>query len=129
LHKAQCGIYEEDQIAPVPLEMRPKYFLQNSNQSKRLVRIVPKLRQRVSFHRLNFMAPDYHIKDRFEVIFLRNVLIYFEKSIQEEVVNKVCRYLSPGGYLFVSHSESLTGLEVPVNRVGTSVYRLPMSDS
>jgi chemotaxis protein methyltransferase CheR len=127
LQKAQRGIYTEEQIAPVPLEMRTKYLLQNNNQAERLVRIVPKLRQAVSFHQLNFMTPNYYIKDSFDIIFLRNVLIYFDKNIQEAVVNKVCRQLNPGGYLFVGHSESLSGLEVSVSRVGTSIYRLPMS--
>ena len=129
LQKARCGIYTEEQIAPVPFEMRTKYLLQNNGESERLVRIVPKLRQKVSFHELNFMTPEYHIKDRFDIIFLRNVLIYFDKNIQEAVVNKVCRYLTPGGYLFVSHSESLSGFQIPVNRVGTSIYRLPTSDN
>ena len=129
LQKAKRGIYTEEQIAPVPVEMRTKYLLQNTNRSERLVRVVPKLRQKVSFHQLNFMAANYDIKDSFDVIFLRNVLIYFDKNIQEAVVNKVCRYVNPGGYLFISHSESLSGLQVPVNRVGTSVYRLPASAS
>jgi chemotaxis protein methyltransferase CheR len=127
LQKAKRGIYTEEQIAPVPFEIRAKYLLQNTNQSERLVRIVPTLRQKVSFHQLNFMSPNYDIKDKFDIIFLRNVLIYFDKNIQESVVNKVCRYLSPGGFLFVSHSESLSGLNIPVNRVGTSIYRLPIS--
>lgn len=128
LQMARQGVYSEDQIAPVPLEMRSKYLAQNNNRSKRLVRIVPKLRQTVSFHQLNFMMPDYRIKDSFDIVFLRNVLIYFDKSIQEAVVNKVCRHLNPGGYLFVSHSESLSGLKVPVKGVRASIYRLPMSD-
>jgi len=126
LQMARNGVYAEDQIAPVPSEMRTKYFLKNKDQSERLVRIVPKLRQTVSFHALNFMLPDYHVKDWFDVIFLRNILIYFDKDIQEAVVTKVCRNLKPGGYLFIGHSESLSGLKVPVNRVGTSIYRLPM---
>jgi len=129
LQKARSGIYTEEQIAPIPVEMRTKYLLQNNDQPERLVRIVPKLRQKVSFHQLNFMVPNYGIKDSFDIIFLRNVLIYFDKSIQEAVVDKVCSYLNPGGYLFVSHSESLFGLKVKVNRVGTSIYRLPMSHS
>jgi chemotaxis protein methyltransferase CheR len=129
LQMAKNGVYAEDQIAPVPLEMRTKYLLQNNNRSERLVRIVPKLRQTVSFHRLNFMATDYRIKDRFDIIFLRNVLIYFEKIVQEAVVNKVCHYLNPGGYLFISHSESLSGLKVPVKSARASIYRRPMSDN
>jgi chemotaxis protein methyltransferase CheR len=129
LQMARRGVYAEAQIAPVSLEMRKKYLLYNNKKSERLVRIVPKLRQSVSFHQLNFMLPDYRVKDRFDIIFLRNVLIYFDKNVQEAVVNKVCRYLNPGGYLFVSHSESLSGLKVPVNRVGTSIYRLPIQDN
>lgn len=129
LKMAQNGVYAEDQIAPVPFEMRTKYLLQNKNRSDRQVRIVPGLRKTVSFHQLNFMMPDYHIKDRFDIIFLRNVLIYFDKSVQEAVVNKVCHYLNPGGYLFVSHSESLSGLKVSVKNVRASIYRLSMSEN
>ena len=126
LQMARNGVYAETQIAPVPFEMRRKYFLQNKNQAERQVRIVPKLRQRVSFHALNFMSNDYLVKDSFYIILLRNILIYFDKDIQEAVVTKMCRYLNPGGYLFVGHSESLSGLNVPVLRVGTSIYRLPV---
>jgi chemotaxis protein methyltransferase CheR len=127
LQKAKNGVYAEELISPVPLEMRNKYLLQSNNQSERLVRIVPKLRQTVSFHQLNFMASNYHIKDMFDIIFLRNVLIYFDKRVQETVINRICHYLNPGGYLFVSHSESLSGLKVPVKSVRASIYRLPMS--
>jgi len=129
LKMAQSGVYAEELIAPVPLEMRKRYLLQNNNQSERLVRIVPKLRQTVSFHQLNFMTSNYHIKDMFDIIFLRNVLIYFDKNVQEAVVNRVCHYLNPGGYLFVGHSESLSGLQVPVKTVRASIYRLPLSDN
>jgi len=126
LQKAYRGIYSEELIAPIPSELRRRYLLQSTSQSSRLVRIVPALRQKVSFHRLNFMAPHYRIKDRFDIIFLRNVLIYFDKPTQGAVVNKVCSHLNPGGYLFVSHSESLSELNVPVKRVHTSVFRLPV---
>lgn len=126
LKKAHCGIYPEELVAPIPIEMRRRYLLQSVNPSSRLVRIVPRLRQKVSFHRLNFMAPHYRIKDRFDIIFLRNVLIYFDRPTQEAVVNKVCSHLNPGGYLFVSHSESLSELNVPVKRVHTSILRLPI---
>jgi chemotaxis protein methyltransferase CheR len=123
LHAAQRGIYAEELIDPVPLEMRRRYLLLSTDPSKRVVRIVPALRQKVSFHRLNFMDPSYRIKDRFDVIFLRNVLIYFDRPIQEAVVNRVCSHLKPGGYLFISHSESLSEIDVPVERVHASIYR------
>jgi chemotaxis protein methyltransferase CheR len=65
------------------------------------------------------------VKDQFEVIFFRNVMIYFDKPTQEAVIRKLCRNLVPGGYLFVGHSESLAGLQIPVNPVASAVYRKP----
>lgn len=126
LQKAHSAIYSEEQVAPVSIEMRQRYLAQSRNQQRRLVRIIPALRQKVSFHRMNFMAHSYRIKDRFDIIFLRNVLIYFDRTIQNEVVNKVCSHLKSGGYLFVSHSESISELNVPVKRVHTSVHRMPL---
>lgn len=126
LQKAQRGIYTVEQVEPVPPDMRQRYLLQSKNRANRQVRIVPSLRQKISFHRLNFMAPNYRIRECFDMIFLRNVLIYFDKQTQEVVVNKVCSHLKPGGYLFVSHSESLSELNVRVKRVHTSIHRLPV---
>jgi chemotaxis protein methyltransferase CheR len=91
-----------------------------------VVRIIPALRQKITFHRLNFMDADYAVRDKFEVIFFRNVMIYFDKPTQEAVINKLCRNLKPGGYLFAGHSESLSGLDIPVMAVGSSVYRKPL---
>lgn len=124
LQKARNAIYAEEQVVPVPGEMRKRYLMRSKTEPH-LVRIVPQLRQKVCFHLLNFMAADYSIESTFDVIFLRNVLIYFDKRTQEAVVKKVCRYLEPGGYLFVGHSESLSELEVPVTRVRTSIYQRP----
>ena len=125
LGHAQRGIYEEARIEPVPLPLRRSYLLRSKDASGGLVRIVPQLRRRISFHRLNFMDADYRVKDMFEVIFFRNVMIYFDKPTQEAVINKLCRNLKPGGYLFVGHSESLAGLNIPVAAVASAVFRKP----
>lgn len=125
LQKARRGVYPECLIDPVPLALRRKYLLRKQCDSEQLIRIVPELRQKVSFYQLNFMAPDYAISDTFDIIFLRNVLIYFNRDTQEKVVNKICRYLNPGGYLFVSHAESLTDLKLPLRRVQTSIHQMP----
>jgi chemotaxis protein methyltransferase CheR len=90
------------------------------------VRVVPELRQKISFHRLNFMDDEYPVREMFEVIFFRNVMIYFSKETQEAVIGKLCRNLIPGGYLFVGHSESLTGLKIPVASIGPAIYRKPL---
>lgn len=123
LELAARGIYPAERIEPVAGPLRSKYLMRGKNPARTEVRIVPELRRRLSFHRLNFMDADYSVKDRFEVIFFRNVMIYFDKPTQEAVIGKLCRNLVPGGYLFVGHSESLAGLDIPVRCVGTAVYR------
>ena len=122
---ARSGIYQEPQILPVPPEFRKKYLRRGRNNTERLARVVPELRRKVSFHQLNFMAGDYGIKDVFDVVFFRNVMIYFDRTTQEEVINKICRNLAPGGYLFAGHSESLAGLDVPLKPLKSSVYFKP----
>lgn len=122
LQMAKEGIYSRQQIEPVPVTLRRKYFLQGKGEQP-TVRIKASLRQSVSFHVLNFMDADYCVREMFDVIFCRNVLIYFDRSTQQTVIGKLCRNLHPGGYLFVSHSESLTGLDLPLDGVGPSCFR------
>ncbi len=123
LAQARQGIDQESQIEPVPPDMRSRYLLRSRDKSKDQVRIVPELRQKVSFHRLNFMDDSYRIADMFDIIFCRNVLIYFDRPTQEAVINKICRNLVPGGYLFIGHSESLNGLDVPLSVLRTAIFR------
>jgi chemotaxis protein methyltransferase CheR len=126
LDAAKLGIYDEERIEPVPPPLRSKYLMRSKDSARAQVRIVPDLRRRISFCRLNFMDANYGVKDFFEVIFFRNVMIYFDKPTQEAVIHKLCRNLVPGGYLFVGHSESLAGLNLPVSAVGTAIYRKPL---
>lgn len=125
LEHARAGIYDEERIAPVPLALRTKYMLRSKDRARPQVRMVPDLRRRITFHRLNFMDAHYGVKDVFDVIFFRNVMIYFDKPTQEAVINKLCRNLVPGGYLFVGHSESLAGLDLPVTSIASAIYRKP----
>lgn len=126
LDLARSGIYTESQIAPVPPGLRRKYLLRSRDRADSRVRIVPALRRRLTLERLNFMDEDYGIRAVFDVIFFRNVMIYFDRPTQEAVIGRMCRNLAPGGYLFVSHSESLAGLDIPVKPVHTSVFRKPL---
>ncbi len=127
LQMAKDGIYSREQIEPVPRELRRKYLLMGKGGKHSLARVVPALRERVGFHALNFMDADYFVREMFDVIFCRNVLIYFNRPTQHAVIQKVCRNLKPGGYLFVSHSESLSGLELPLDSVGSSCFRKRVS--
>ena len=113
-------------MEPVPVPLRHKYLLRSSDPARHLVRIVPQLRAKITFHRLNFMDASYGLQDIFDFIFFRNVMIYFDKAIQEAVLTKMCRHLRPGGYLFVGHSESLAGLNIPVTFLASAVFRKPL---
>jgi chemotaxis protein methyltransferase CheR len=125
LDQARLGIYDELRLEPVRKDLRHTYFLRSKDAGQARVRVIPELRRKISFHQLNFMASDYRVKDLFDVIFFRNVMIYFDKPTQEMVIQKLCRHLAPGGYLFVGHSESLTGLNIPVQSVGSAVFQKP----
>ena len=123
LDHAARGIYAAERVDPVAATLRSKYLLRSKDSRRPEVRIVPELRRRITFHRLNFMESHYGVTQNFQVIFFRNVMIYFDKPTQEAVLNKLCRHLVRGGYLFVGHSESLTGLDIPVQCVNAAVYR------
>jgi chemotaxis protein methyltransferase CheR len=123
LQKAQLGVYEEDKIDPIPYEMRRRYLLRSRDRSLGTVRICPELRSRVAFRRLNFMDDEFDIGRQMRVIFCRNVIIYFDRKTQERLLNKFCRHLMPGGYIFLGHSETLGGLDVPLARVHSTIYR------
>lgn len=125
LESARRGIYPAERITPVAPPLRTKYLLRGRDASRGLVRIVPELRQRIRFERLNFMDATYDPGVVFDVIFFRNVMIYFDKPTQEAVIRKLCAHLRPGGWLFVGHSESLAGLSIPVECVETAIYRKP----
>ena len=111
LNAARHAVYDESQVEAIPPDLRVKYL--RRSRAAGTARVVPELRQKVSLHRLNFMDDDYRINDVFEAAFFRNVMIYFDRPTQEAVINKICRYLVPGGYLFIGHSETLAGLATP----------------
>jgi chemotaxis protein methyltransferase CheR len=126
LEHAREAVYDEARVEPVALPLRKKYLLRSRNQELHEVRIIPALRQKVNFRPLNFMDAEYPVADLYEAIFFRNVMIYFPRETQEAVIRKLCARLVPGGYLFVGHSESLTGLKIPVQPLGPAVYRKPL---
>jgi len=123
LRIGQEAIYPEDRVQPVPFEFKKKYLLRSKDRNAQLVRIVPGLRSRVNFRRLNLMQDEFGIKTRFDVIFCRNVLIYFDRKNQEALLWRLYRHLKPGGFLFLGHSETLTGMDLPLTTVMATVYQ------
>jgi chemotaxis protein methyltransferase CheR len=123
LQTAVRGIYPETAVEAVPAELRRRYLLRSRDAARGVVRIIPELRAWLRFARLNLIAPDYPVDHDFDVIFCRNVLIYFDKLTQQAVLRRLLQHLRPGGYLFLGHSESLAGLTLPVQAVGHTVFR------
>lgn len=122
LDKAVKGIYGEEKAAPIPPALRKKYLLRSRDPEQRQVRVVPELRSLVTFRRLNFMDADYGLRDGFDVIFCRNVLIYFDRPTQERLLGRFSDLLEPGRFLFLGHSETLLGLNLPLRQMAPSVY-------
>ena len=122
LSKSRNAIYAEDRVDPIPLHLKKKYLLKSRDKNKGLVRIVPQLRSMVQFRRLNFME-EFTLPEQMDIIFCRNVIIYFDKATQERLLNRFWKQLVPGGYLFLGHSETLNGLNVPLTPVASTVYR------
>lgn len=123
LHQAHRAVYTEAKVAPVPMPLRKKYLLRSKDHTAQRVRIVPALRHRVAFKRLNFLEDDYPSRHPFDIIFCRNVFIYFDRPTQEAIVNKMCAVMRPGSYLFIGHSETLNGMNLPLKQVVSTVYQ------
>jgi chemotaxis protein methyltransferase CheR len=126
LEHARKAVYRQSDITPIPMEYRKKYLLQSKESASELVRVTPALRAKVSFHQLNLMDPQYSMREMFDIVFCRNVLIYFDRNTQEAVIRKIVRHIVPGGYLFIGHSESLTGMSLPLEPAMTSAFRVPL---
>jgi chemotaxis protein methyltransferase CheR len=123
LEKASKAIYEGEKIRPVPVDFQRKYLLRSKDRSKDLYRIVPELREKLRFRRLNFMDGDFGFREPLDAIFCRNVIIYFDRPTQERLLRKFAGCLAPHGYMFMGHSETLHGLEVPFVQVAPTIYR------
>lgn len=123
LQTAHTGIYPEERTDTIPLNLKKKYLTRSREKSRSLVRICPQLRSMVSFKRINFMDNDLGIVEKMDIIFCRNVVIYFDKQTQQALMQKFYRQLRAGGYLFIGHSETLNGLDVEFKAVASTVYR------
>ncbi|MET3615662.1 chemotaxis protein methyltransferase CheR [Rhizobium aquaticum] len=120
---ARRGVYPKSMITPVEGSLRKRYVMEARDQERDEVRIHPRLRSKVGFARLNLMDEKYEIGDKTQIVFCRNVLIYFDKPTQQKVLKRLCDNLISGGFLYVGHSETITGLDLPVKQVANTVFR------
>jgi chemotaxis protein methyltransferase CheR len=123
LAQARRGIYPEARLEPVPPKWRRRFFQKGVNRCQGLVRVKPEVQKLVTFFHFNLMAASFPFQAELDIIFCRNVMIYFNKETQSEVVRKFHHCLTPGGYLFIGHSESLCNLNHRFIYVKPTIYR------
>jgi chemotaxis protein methyltransferase CheR len=122
LKVAQEGIFHKERVRSLPPWLVKKYFLNGDRNWQDYVKIKDRVKQWVQFKRLNLMEP-FHFKEPFDCIFCRNVMIYFDKKTQTDLVNRFYDCLDNGGALLIGHSESLTGIRHRFNYLRPAVYK------
>jgi len=121
LDRARAGLYGAERTACIPGDLRSRYFLRDARHPS-MLRVGPDLRRTVSFARLNLAEVPFPMSGPFDVVFCRNVMIYFDSAVRRRLLEQIHHLLRPGGYLFVGHSESLSGLAAGFKTVQASVY-------
>jgi chemotaxis protein methyltransferase CheR len=126
LSDARQAVYPAEMIAPVPAAKQARYLMHGRcEESPQKVRIVPELRRLVRFAPLNLMDRAYPFDSDFDVVMLRNVLIYFSKEDQQAVVTRLTRHLRRGGFLLLGHAESMIGSELGLRQVAPATFQVP----
>jgi chemotaxis protein methyltransferase CheR len=122
LKAAREGVYKMDRVEGLPRELLRRHFEKGMGAQDGLCRVNARIRQLVEFDRLNLLEIT-DLGRRFDVIFCRNVMIYFDRAVQQKVVSMLERHLAPNGWLLISHSESLNGIQHGLQWTAPAVYR------
>ena len=122
LARAEQGVYPADARGLGP-ELLKRYFMRGTGNNNGFIRVKPELRRLVQFRSFNLMDTHWSLGEPFDIVFCRNVMIYFDRPTQAQLVNKFYRYLKPGGYLFIGHSESLQRLDQPFKAIAPTIYQ------
>jgi chemotaxis protein methyltransferase CheR len=122
LESAIIGIYNEEKTSMFSDEYRKKYLLRGKNTYQNKVRITSEIRNKVIFQKFNLVSSNYMTLDKFDMIFCRNVMIYFERDIQNRILQLLVQQLNIDGYLFLGHSESITGYSLPLKQIKPTIF-------
>ena len=122
LRVARAGVYHADRVSGLPLDTLRRFFEKGLGAQQGTVRVNAALRRMIDFRQINLLEPP-PAGTPFDFIFCRNVMIYFDQQVQQRVVQGLERQLAPGGYLFISHSESLNGVTHGLTWVAPAIYR------
>lgn len=119
---ADRGVYKAEKLKNVPTKLIHKYFQKGTGNATGYYRVSSRIRSLITFRKFNLMdAFPFH--KQFDIIFCRNVMIYFDKQTQQRVVDKFFQYVKPGGYFIVGHSESLSGVQHQYKYIMPTIYR------
>ncbi len=116
------GQYAADKVQTVPPALLKKYFIKQQVDGETLFSAQDTLKRILTVRQLNLAKPPFPMKGPLDVVFCRNVMIYFDNGVREKLLNEAHRLLKPGGYLIVGHAESLTGLLSCFKSVKPSIY-------
>jgi len=122
LQKASQGVYDIERIESLSKSVKSKWFLFDRNHPD-IVKVSPTLQQLIRFKRLNLLE-GWPMKGKFDFIFCRNVMIYFNEETQVRLLNRFADILNPNGFLFIGHSESLHSVASRFNSMGKTIYQL-----
>lgn len=123
LQQAQAGLYSSEKVKNIPQALRSHHLSAERNEQSGLYRVNNTLRSMVVFKRLNLSQPPFPMQGPMDAVFCRNVMIYFDNPVRKRLLDEIYRMLKPGGYLFVGHAESLTGMVSSFKTVVPSIYK------
>lgn len=124
LEKARQGIYRQENLSMLTPDQLQRYFLKGTGEHNGLVRVRPELAVMVNFYSQNLLAAEWKLQEKVDVIFCRNVMIYFDRKTQQSILSRMVKVLKPEGLLFAGHSENLSQLSSDFVLQGQTVYRL-----
>ncbi|WP_038860129.1 protein-glutamate O-methyltransferase CheR [Cronobacter sakazakii] len=124
LQKAQSGIYRQEELKTLSPQQMQRYFMRGTGPHQGLVRVRNELANQIEFASLNLLDKQYNVPGPFDAIFCRNVMIYFDKETQQEILKRFVPLLKPGGLLFAGHSENFSNLSREFSLRGQTVYAL-----
>jgi chemotaxis protein methyltransferase CheR len=124
LERAKAGIYPEESLAELPLARKRAHFLRGYGAFAGSAQARAEVRNMIDFRRINLAEPAWPVLPRFDVIYCRNVIIYFSRDLQQQVIQRLAAHLKPDGYLFLGHSENLFWLRGLLVSAQPTIYRL-----
>ncbi len=123
LDKARAAVWLLERAGDIPERYLKRYMLRGTGIQEGTMKAGPEVRELVRFDRINLMDEDYPVTGKFDLIFCRNVLIYFDVPTKERVVDNLLRHLEPDGHLFLGHAESMLSMSHRLKRVGPTIYQ------